>query len=233
MVSRLEKNQDGSRRRGMPGNNAFSSRNTQAAQDALRRRQKEKRARIVKKHVRYKNTRKLIDQISKAPALIVAAELSRHDSDNDRESLMPGAKNANGKRQKPSGPSRVSSTTPNPLTERTANESPATTGTGDESSSKATNISAANDRGRESGDTKSETEKRKRKFEPFHKQKMQFEKMQKEREAKRQEREKEIAEREEMLRQSKKNRSKRVSLTLYILVRVTRVSESFNSLKPA
>lgn len=67
------------------GRSALDNRNTQAARDALRRRQKEKKSRIVKRHVLYKQKQKLLKDIegSETAGPIIAPELGRPGFDED------------------------------------------------------------------------------------------------------------------------------------------------------
>lgn len=214
MVSHIDRRREEKGRRGIPGNDAISARNTQAARDALRRRQKEKKARIVKKHVRYKQSKKLIDQLQDVPVPIVAKELSRGDSDEDNEATNRAFKpsKVRGKKRSPEQDEEKRREVPSDAI---------STEKGDDTiqdiSSNA--VEEGNDRdapGIEETDEvdKQQDAKKRKKYLPFQKERKYFEKVKKEREAKEKEHQQKIEEREEMLRQSKKQRGKQVRLNL-------------------
>lgn len=72
----------------------LQERNSQAARDALRRRQKQKKSKTVKRHVLYKQKQRLLNQLAEEEpqAPIVASELGRpgseHEDDDEKETKM-------------------------------------------------------------------------------------------------------------------------------------------------
>lgn len=178
-------------RRKVSDKNGVQARNTQAARDALRRRQKEKKARIVKRHVRFKDKKKLMEQLeqSESKRPIVAAELSRH-GEGEEESLEQA------------GIPRKKQEIPDTTEALKAKQ-------GDRGSD-------AEHDGQESGDTKDKTQGdspvKRKKYLPFTKEVREFERTKRERERRDQERKERIAGREEMLTQSRKRRGQKVSL---------------------
>lgn len=187
----------------------LDARNMQAARDALRRRQKEKKARIVKRHVHYKEKKRLLEELATkdTAAPIVAPELMRPgEGDDDNE--MTEKKHKKSKNKK-----KGKNVTPTENEDIEAIEETATLNTSDDIGKETDEVSAVPSVGG-SADEERKGSKAK-KYAPYTKERKQFEKLQKEREVQKQEREKKINERVNMLKKSKKERKKRVSLFIY------------------
>lgn len=193
---------NGSRR---PMNNSASlmARRTQASRDALRRRQKEKKARIVKNHVRYKQKQKLLAQLAHAEkeAPVVAPELGALDGERataglesyqteiGRETVrqQSGVFEADKRQERLSGDVTRSTT-------EDETETP----------------TLQNEKGMEQKSTQ--------KHIPFSKERKHYEEVQKRREQEQKERENKIKQRETMLRKSKKRRKEQVCAGFFCLL---------------
>lgn len=188
----------GSRR---PMNNSayLIARRTQAARDALRRRQKEKKARIVKKHVRYKEKQKLLAQLAQAEkdAPIVAPELGSLDGEHPTAVLESQQTTRDGGTERP--PVGVSAT--NKHQERLSSN-----GSRNSEEVEMESPTVQNEKRTE--------QKKKAKHVPFAKERKQYEEAQKRREQEQKEREKKIKQREIMLRKSKNRRKEQVCVAL-------------------
>lgn len=207
----------------------FKGRNQQAARDALRRRQKAKQAKTVKRHVRYNEKQKLLKQLesSARDAPIVASNLRRFEE--DEETSNEGMKRA-GRRRKIAKASASSSHEPgeeNALDEKEQEKvsplenekfeagvndtsSKETSDTDGSEAEMETEIAKSTNTSNDSGaEWKDDSPK---KYLPFTKQMKQAEKLKQEREAREKERLKQIKTRENMLKKSKKQRRNQVCL---------------------
>lgn len=189
-------------RRPVSGRQGLEARNQQAARDALRRRQKAKKAKTVKRHVHYKEKKKLLEDLeaNKPAALIVADELSRpwdNDSSDERPKKTIPMRRSQKEQVDGSGGGNA---------EAVSNEN--------EDAEEEDEIEAVKEAvpdARAEGAPVEGGKKEKKKYLPFTKQMKQAEKARKEREQKEKERVQSIKVREGMLKKSKKDRRDRVS----------------------
>ncbi|KAI0559142.1 rRNA-processing protein FYV7 [Gracilaria domingensis] len=168
---------------------ALIARRTQAARDALRRRQKEKKARIVKRHVRYKQKQKLLSQLqlSEREEPIVAPEFATlHHEEAERREQEPT--DVNGKTQ----------------IEISASEEE----TEHLHKSSSEELRKGESEAMDHADDTTEPKRNTRKYMPFAKERKQFKEMKEKREQEQKEREERIKQRESMLKSSKKRRKK-------------------------
>lgn len=193
----------GNERRRMTEKKGMEARNQQAARDALRRRQKAKKAKTVKRHVRYKDKLKLLAELesNKSAAPIVASELPRFDEEEEDviEKNVPSTNST--ALNEPEKSVQVS-----PSNSEIEKHTPMETASLQKDGDEVAPVEA----------TVSEEPKAKKKYLPFTKQVKQYEKLKGEREARRREHEKRINIREKMLSKSKKNRRERVRCLLYV-----------------
>lgn len=188
----------------MSNKQGLQARNQQAARDALRRRQKAKKARQVKRHVRYKEKKRLLDELEagKVDSPIVANELRRLGEDEDEKDdvhVRPRTQQSN-KKQNTEVDGFVC-----------GEESDKVELRGSQSAQIEDDVEQ-HKMGLEAKKTQTlQGDKKKKKFVPFTKQMKQAENARKEREKKEREHQIRISTRENMLKKSKKERGKRVS----------------------
>lgn len=167
----------------------LEARNSQAAKDALRRRQKIKKARTVKRHVRYKEKKKLLEELTKSESgkVIVADNLNNPFAVSDDEAPKPQSSRVDNKPDKVGSPSAQVETEAKPIeTEHT-------------------------EQNEDEEIVKVEEPAKKKKYMPFEKERKHFEKVKKEREQEEQERQIQIKTQQDMRKQSKKQRKAKVS----------------------
>lgn len=219
----------------MSNKQGLEARNQQAARDALRRRQKAKKAKQVKRHVRYKEKKKLLSELEaeKVDVPIVAHELGRPGDEEDEEGEIAVQ------------PLRQRQTQERKRTRRNSDKAEAT--------KEAEDNEVAEDIDSQDGGMNDEiqsaqkqepeeksipsvvVEKRKpKKYLPFTKQMKQAEQARKERQKNEKEREIKIKTRENRLKLSKKERRKRVSCIVYNVASAVcwegETSRKFNSI---
>lgn len=202
------------------GGTGLQARNTQAARDALRRRQKEKKARIVKRHVRYKDKKKLLEQLaqSERPTPIVAKELCR-DDEEDLEAMQEPSVQARTPIVHKDDDADDSALAENDQREIAVREN------ADVDSKVCTDV-PADDSGEDDDSVRQDRPldkpAKRQKYIPFMKEQKEYERMKEEREAEQSERRRKIEEREQMLQRSKKQRRAKVSIepTLFNCVAV-------------
>lgn len=197
-------------RRRLPGNQGLEARNQQAARDALRRRQKAKKAKTVKRHVRYKDKKKLLGEFenAKKEVPIVASELP-HLLEEEEEALNyptdPGRK----QQAKKDDTTSKGVVAPSEAQQKPSHrESAPQRGTLEDNKPRALEKDGISTEA-----TVSAQATAKKKYLPFTKERKEFKKAQAEREAREKERQGRIKVREKMLQKSKKERRERVSFS--------------------
>lgn len=188
----------GHERRRMSEKKGMEVRNQQAARDALRRRQKAKKAKTVKRHVRYKDRKKLLADLdaNQEAAPIVASDL-RQLVDNEDDLIEVN-------------PQRTKSVTLNKREKQNETKS----GEANAEDTMPVESDSLSNVGNKPGPVeaaRAEEPKGKTKYMPFSKQIKAYEKLKGQKEAQRREQQKKIKIREKMLRKSKKERKERVS----------------------
>lgn len=196
----------------------LEARNQQAARDALRRRQKAKKARTVKRHVRYKEKKRLLGEMEASEPVkpIVARELGIPGNEGAEEEvqIVNMKKNNEGNGKQSAG--------------QIDNDGE---GTGLGSEEKEEKVDAKDAKVKitetiqdsEHTNGKQADGKTKKKYMPFTKQIKQAEKAQREREERERERKHKIEIREKMLKLSRKQRKERVSLVYTLLQAASRL----------
>ena len=176
-------------RRKMKAKAGLEARNSQAAKDALRRRQKIKKARTVKRHVRYKQKKKLLEELTKTESnnVIVADNLSNPFAASDDEAIKP---QSNPVDKKPDDADSLSVEVEPELKPQELED-------------------MKQDKNEEI--VKAEEPVKKKKHMPFEKERKHFEQVKKEREKEQEERKMQIETQQNMRKESKKQRKAKVS----------------------
>lgn len=188
----------------------LQSRQTQASRASLRRHHKVKQARIVKKHVLYKQKRRLLQQLSEQdePAPVIASELGRPGGDSDNEEPpMPIAPNVAGQGATTDGNIEVKPGQSN--SEQIENSDV-------DNREKSFRVEASksqqggNGSDENTGHESLKGDRKRGKYVPFAKQIREYEAWKRQREEEKEQREENIRQREEMLEKSQKRRKEQV-----------------------